>query len=91
MRGHDGFNVLQPVDRDALEEPRKRACEKLTQLDKDQAEMLTGLTVNPAAVGGAPLRKYSVEIRQSQPPAARQESIRDVSDTAAQPGRHRQR
>src|SRR5215470_13802943 len=90
MRGHDGFDVLQPVDRDALQELRKRAHEKRTQLDKDQAEMLTGLTVNPAAFGGAPLGKNPIEIRQRQPPSARKETVCDVADTAAHPGRHRQ-
>src|SRR5262249_20911063 len=90
VRGHDGFHVLHPVDRDALEKPGKRTGEKLTQLDKDQTEMLTRPTIDSAALGSAALGKDSVEICQRQSPSARKDGVRDVADAAAHPGRHRQ-
>jgi len=81
--------VLQPIDGDALEESRERTREKLTQLDEHEAEMPAGITVDAAPLGGAALGKDVAEIRQRQPPSAREEGVRDVADAAAHPRRHR--
>ena len=90
MAGHDLLDVLEPVDRDALQALRERACQKRAQLDEHEAQMLTGTPIDSAALGPATLRKYSVEIRQRTVTSAPQERIGDVPDAPAYPGRHRQ-
>ena len=51
--------------------------------------MPAGITVDAAPLGGAALGKDVAEIRQRQPPSAREEGVRDVADAAAHPRRHR--
>src|SRR5262249_39780065 len=91
MRRDRGLDVFQAIDGDAPEKVLERAAQQGTELDEDQAEVLTGAAIDAPLLSAASLGECSLEIGQGQSTTTAERDVPGITEPPPHPGRQRSR